>query len=201
MTDNNKKFFESMSSFYKKVYLADLDNKIKILKDFNINRIFHSSESLRVVTKLSPEYIPYWEGYSYKILLTKLVPRIFWKNKPSDTLGNQFGHRYKIVNPGDYHTSWNMPVLNEFYVNFGIAGVSAGMFFLGLLFRLFARFFSVNNKNNYEMIIGLITIFPVFFLESHLSLLFGAVLQTFVFLFIFILIAKNFLRLIHFYND
>jgi len=201
LTEKGERFLKSMTYFSQKFYEADLNVKINKLIKENVVRIYHSAESLRLVSKLSPKHIPYWEGYSYKILLTKLIPRIFWKNKPSDTLGNKFGHRYKVLNPEDYHTSWNMPVVNEFYVNFGTAGITVGMFLLGLFFRLLVSFFSINNKNSYEMIIGIITVFPLFFLESHLSLLFGGVLQTFVFLFIFILIAKNFLRLIHFHND
>ena len=79
-----------------------------------------------IVTTLSPERIPYWEGYSYKILITKFVPRIFWENKPSDTFGNEFGVRYKVLSDYNSTTSWNMPVLNEFYVNFGIIGINDG---------------------------------------------------------------------------
>ena len=57
------------------------------------------------------------------------MPRIFWENKPSDTLGNEFGVRYKVLFDYNTTTSWNMPVLNEFYVNFGIIGIVLGMFF------------------------------------------------------------------------
>ena len=83
-------------------------NKLSKGKSFlkrNFTRLTHSFQSLLIVTALSPDKITYWEGSSYKILLTKFVPRIFWANKPSDTLGNEFGLRYKVLSEKDNHTS------------------------------------------------------------------------------------------------
>ena len=123
----------------------------------------------------------YWNGYSYKILASKLIPRLFWKDKPSDILGNEFGRRYKVLHKNDKSTSWNMPVLNEFYVNFGIKGVIIGMFWVGFLFGFLAKFFSIRNLKNVEGVIAFYLFIPLFFLESHLSLIFGAVLQSYIF--------------------
>ena len=110
-------------------------------------------------------------------LVSKIIPRIFWKNKPSDELGNKFGHRYGELNLEDKNTSWNMPVLNEFYVNYGLWGVGIGMFLLGILFRFLSTSFSIIDNNNIEKIISFFILVPLFFLESHLSVLFGAVID------------------------
>lgn len=153
-------------------------------------RIFHSYWSLLIVTKNSPEKIPYWNGQSYKLLMSKIIPRIFWKNKPSDTLGNDFGHRYNVLTKDskltkkDNGTSWNMPVLNEFYVNFGKIGVIFGMFIIGAVMKLLTKIASLKNNNNLELIIGFYLFTPLFFFESHLSLLFGAIIQSYIFLLI-----------------
>ena len=113
------------------------------------------------------------------------------EKKPSDILGNEFGKRYKILNISDTSTSWNMPVLNEFFVNFGLIGVLTGMFFMGLIFSII-RF--LNYKyDNYLFIITFITLYPLFYLESHFSLHFGAVIQTFIFLLIYLYFFKKFL--------
>ena len=40
-------------------------------------RILHSYWSLLIVTKNSPDFIPYWDGYSYKLFISKIIPRIF----------------------------------------------------------------------------------------------------------------------------
>ena len=136
------------------------------------------------------KYVPYWDGYSYKILGTKIIPRIFWKDKPSDKLGNEFGHRYNLllkedVNKNiikDENTSWNMPVLNEFYTNFGKKGVLIGMFLIGILFGILVKIGTIKNQKNIESVILFFLFVPLFFLESHLSLLFGAVFQSYIFL-------------------
>tara|TARA_B100001173_G_scaffold297944_1_gene295044 strand:+ start:118 stop:1452 length:1335 start_codon:yes stop_codon:yes gene_type:complete len=163
-------------------------------------RIFHSYWSLLIVTKNSPKKIPYWQGYSYQILKTKIIPRVFWKNKPSDILGNEFGHRYNVLTPDsdvtkkDNHTSWNMPVLNEFYVNFGNIGVLIGMFIMGVLINLLTKLGSFRNNSNLEAFICFYLFVPLFFFESHLSLLFGAIIQSYIFLLIISFCCLFFLR-------
>ena len=199
-TKNFKQVYECKFS------IGQNDEYCAYFKDYQLERrIFHSFESLLFVTRYTKlnenydkeihhgfKYVPFWDGYSYKILITKVIPRIFWKDKPSDRLGNEFGHRYNIlakdnVNKNtirDEHTSWNMPVLNEFYTNFGKKGVLIGMFLIGLLFGILEKIGSIKNYKNIETIILFFLLVPLFFLESHLSLLFGAVLQSYVFLII-----------------
>ncbi len=195
-TNLSKEFFKTYKQLlFNKNELNSFENKNKQ----TIQRFFHSAESLLIVSKLTPQIVPYWEGYSYKILLSKSIPRIFWKNKPSDRLGNEFGHRYKRISVEDNSTSWNMPVLNEFYVNFGKMGVLFGMLMLGFLFGLITKFFSISNKLNVESTISFYIFVPLFFLESHLSLLFGAVVQSYIFLmlisFIFIFLYRKLIKL------
>ena len=134
------------------------------------------------------------------------MPRIFWKNKPADTLGNEFGHRYNILNiddlekntKKDLNTSWNMPVLNEFYVNFGKIGVIFGMFIIGILFGIIVKIASFKNIKNAEFVVLFFLLLPLFFLESHLSLLIGAVIQSYIFLiliiYIFLIILRKFYK-------
>ncbi len=178
-----------------------------LLRDYRLEkRIFHSMKSLMIVTKKSPEEIPYWSGQSYKILATKLIPRIFWKEKPSDNLGNEFGHRYNVLTKEntklrtkhDYDTSWNMPTINEFYVNFGVKGSIIGMLIIGFLYAFLEKCFLIRSNYNLEKIISFFIFVPLFFLESHLSLLFGAVIQSYIFLifvvFVVLYIKRKFLN-------
>jgi hypothetical protein len=167
------------------------DSKYRHLYNRNFSRLFHSPKSLIIVTKNTPNKIPYWNGQSYKIILTKIIPRIIWKDKPSDRLGNEFGRRYNILGKADYSTSWNMPVLNEFYANFGIKGVMIGMFIIGLLLRLLLNFFVIEKNNGYSILVGSATLYPFFYFESHLSMISGALIQQFIFLFIVIFLCKK----------
>lgn len=204
--EKNLNFYEK-SKIFLNVYFSNqtkdlkFDNLIKRSDNFRLERrIFHSYWSLIIVTKETPNKISYWSGYSYKILSSKLIPRIFWKEKPSDTLGNEFGHRYNVLTKKsentkrDNSTSWNMPVLNEFYVNFGKYGVVAGMFLIGLIINFITRIFSINKNRNVEYIISFYLFIPLFFMESHLSLLFGALIQSYIFLIIFSFIILFLLR-------
>ena len=176
--DKSKSFLKAYDNFYDTEF--ELENFLDGFNETN-RRIYHSLESLVIVTAKTPNEIDYWNGYSYKILASKLIPRVFWKEKPSDILGNEFGQRYNILHKEDKHTSWNMPVLNEFYVNFGVIGVIIGMFTIGFFFSFLAKFFSLKETKNAEGIIAFYLFVPLFFLESHLSLLFGAILQSYIF--------------------
>lgn len=198
--DNSRYFLKT----YKDMLLNEsLINKFVDGHNYTYKRISHSFDSLLIVTSKTPEEISYWNGYSYKILLSKIIPRIFWEDKPSDTLGNEFGHRYNILTNTDEfkdkNTSWNMPVLNEFYVNYGKKGVLIGMFLIGFIFGLITKFFSFKKNLNIESIISFYLFIPLFFLESHLSLLFGAIIQSYLFLLLgstfFILFVKKILKI------
>ena len=165
-------------------------------------RIFHSMESLVIVTKLTPNDVPYWDGYSYLILKSKIIPRIFWKEKPNDRLGNEFGQRYNVLTKEnkdlgikrDDSTSWNMPFLNELYANYGKKGVIYGMFVLGLIFSLVAKIFTISNHQNMEKSVSFFIFVPIFFLESHASLIFGALIQTYLVAIILLFILLKVLR-------
>ena len=63
-----------------------------------------------------------------------------------------------------------MPVLNEFYVNFGKIGVIFGMFIIGILFGIIVKIASFKNIKNAEFVV-LFFYFCPFFLGGHLSLL------------------------------
>lgn len=198
-------FYDNSRYFLKTYHEILSDNSLlgKFL-DGNIytyKRIYHSFDSLLIVTSKTPREISYWNGYSYEILLSKIIPRMFWKDKPSDTLGNEFGHRYNIlINFDDFkdmNTSWNMPVLNEFYVNFGKRGVMIGMLLIGFIFGLITKLFTFKNNLNIESIISFYLFIPLFFLESHLSILFGAIAQSYFFLLTGSVFFVLFVRKIH----
>lgn len=184
-------FIFSFKNYYSNIKISEGENSIKqkVLLQ-NLIRINHSASSLVLVSKSTPEKIPYLNGESYKILLTKLVPRLVWNNKPSDEAGNKFGHIYKVLQETDNSTSWNMPTFNEFYSNYGLKGIIVGMFILGFITRLLMILFPFEEKNNYILLIGFTMLYPLFFLENHLSLVIGAVAQSFVFLIIVTIICK-----------
>ena len=56
-----------------------------------------------------------------------------------------------------------MPVLNEFYVNFGKFGVAIGMFLIGLFMNFISKVFNIKESNNLEYIFSFYLFIPLFF--------------------------------------
>jgi hypothetical protein len=88
------------------------------------------------VVEDTPGTVPYWKGKTYVPLLTKLIPRAVWPDKPEEMSGQEFGHRYDLISWENRNTSVNLPQLVECYVNFGVTGVIVGMFAIGLVYRM-----------------------------------------------------------------
>src|SRR5262249_48648724 len=83
----------------------------------------------------TPHPAPYLDGGTYKPLLSKLIPRAVYPEKPQEVSGQAFGHRYGLIANGNFSTTVNLPQLVEGYANFGPFGVIAAMFLIGLLYR------------------------------------------------------------------
>jgi hypothetical protein len=164
--------------------------------DRNKFRLFHSINSLNIISKLTPNTVPFFKGGSYKAIYAKFIPRDFWKNKPLDEQGNFWGHRYLVLNPEDKTTSWNFPVLNEFYANFGMLGVIFGMFFLGLFTKLLLLKLWTKNSSNIEILASSVIVYNLFFLENNLSQILGKIINQFIFFNIFFFILYLLIKFI-----
>jgi hypothetical protein len=93
------------------------------------------------VVNQTPRRIPYMNGETYRVVLWAFVPRVLAPDRPLQQLGQDFGHRYRLLNPNDHATSFNCAQIVEMYMNFGSLGVVAGMFLVGLYYRaLYALF-------------------------------------------------------------
>lgn len=148
--------------------------------------------SLFAYTKfMTPEYVPYWHGDSYRTLWTSFIPRILWPGKPQATIGQDFGHRYYLLNAHDKGTSINLPWLIEFYINFGVLGLIAGMFFVGVFFRLLLQKLNTPAKARIEYVITVAITFSLFYAESNFALMVGGMLPTFI---VFTILARLFTR-------
>lgn len=170
-------------------YYADKSMFIEVTQDKGlINRV--ANISLFAYTKfMTPEYVPYWHGDSYRTLWTSFIPRILWPGKPQATIGQDFGHRYLLLNPHDKGTSINLPWLIEFYINFGIFGLIAGMFFVGAFFRMLLQKLKVPSQARIEYVIAVTITFSLFYAESNFALMVGGMLPTFI---VFTLLARLF---------
>jgi hypothetical protein len=126
--------------------------------------------------------VPYWTGASYRPLLYKFVPRFIYPDKPVEDTGQTFGHRYGLLNPANYDTSYNLPQLTELYVNFGLPGVIVGMFLFGLLYRAM-RAILVHPAMGFGALIGAIYLsIEMLAVESATSMMIGELIWGFIYL-------------------
>ncbi|HXH06598.1 MAG TPA: hypothetical protein VNI83_08405 [Vicinamibacterales bacterium] len=132
------------------------------------------------VTEMTPSVVPFLHGTTYYPLLSKPVPRLLWPDKPMETTGQEFGHLYGWLAPEDTETSYNLPQLVEFYLNFGGIGVVVGMLALGALYKAIHGMFGTGIGSG-ETVAGVYMMSGLLSIESSLSLVLGGVFWAFVF--------------------
>ncbi|MDB4084385.1 hypothetical protein N9517_05030 [Candidatus Pelagibacter sp.] len=145
------------------------------------NRLLHSNKSLQIVITKTPRNVDFFNGRSYQTIIYKIIPRFLWRNKPSEEWGNFWGKRYHVLSPKDFHTSWNLPIMNEFYANFGLKGLVVGMFILGLIIKTLLLVLQSDIRNPIILSACSTIMLNFFYQESNLSLLLGKVINQTVF--------------------
>ena len=144
-------------------------------------RLSYPLSALSMVEKKTPAIVPFWDGESYTNLVYKFIPRFIWKDKPKENSGQEFGHRYFILDDTDKSTSMNTPLLAEAYMNYGYFGIVTILFFMALLMSNFSfsgNFIGFNiNYDSLEYVLSGINICmaAIFFTqwESNMSMLVG----------------------------
>jgi len=128
------------------------------------------------VIRRTPSEVPYWDGTTYLSLVGAFVPRFLWPDKPTKELGQAFGHRYGYVGVNDTGTAVNLPILVEFYLNFGLIGVVIGMAIVGLIYRLVERAVNTPGQDDILSLAGIVLMIPLTNIESDFSLGFGGLI-------------------------
>ena len=160
-------------------------NREKAFERSPMSRIAYAVLFSAVVDR-TPETVPYWNGETYKPLLSKVIPRAIWPDKPLEVIGGHFGHRYGFIQPTDTTTSVNLPWLIEMYANFGAWGVLVGMGLLGILFGFLEMKFNRNEMSFLEFTLGATVLIRLINQESNFSLLFGNTFQVAIFLYLMV---------------
>jgi hypothetical protein len=155
----------------------------------SVNRIGHIVMFAYVV-ETTPDMVPYWGGETYTFLFASVIPRFLWPEKPEAGFGNEFGRRYLFLHPRNFDTTINVPWLTEFYMNFGAAGVVAGMALVGVGFRFLVQKLSSPVSSPAEYVLGLSLVFQLFYAESNLALMWGGLLLTFISLYLTVRVAS-----------
>jgi|GEM_PF-729819 len=118
------------------------DDNIRDLQQEKTNGL---GERLAVIAQLTKvvyltEKNGFYEGATSAPLLTSLVPRVFWPDKPKIMLGQWFALEAGIAfknDAGAINNSVNMTIPGELYMDFGFAGVVIGCLIFGMIMALF----------------------------------------------------------------
>jgi hypothetical protein len=129
----------------------------------------------------TPRIVPYWDGASYYPLLFKFVPRFIYPDKPREVTGQTFGHRYGLLDPANFETSYNLPQLIEAYINFGPAGVVVVMLLFGILYRAVQTIF-VHPGMGFGALVSCVYLSILLLqVEAAASLIFGGMIWGFIY--------------------
>jgi len=103
-------------------------------------------QDIGLIVRYTPHPFPYRMGTAYlQLPATILIPRIVWPDKPVDNIGYVVTHDYVGLSAyAAQFTSSAPTIFGDLYMNFGIAGVVAGMALLGLLAGLLFSAISPN---------------------------------------------------------
>lgn len=126
---------------------------------------------LAIVVERTGRDVDPWGGTTLVNLVTGIVPRFIWPEKPVETYGNEFGRRYQILRSDEFHMSVNIPWLTEFYANFMLPGVVIGMFLVGLMFQTLDQIFNYFNSQGAGMAFAATFLLPLAAQESNISLM------------------------------
>jgi hypothetical protein len=154
----------------------------------NISTIVHRFSQIWVfhhAYNQTPEPIPYWAGETYLPLITSVIPRVIYPDKPTEKTGNTYGQRYKLLDPRDKNTSVNIPWITELLVNFGVGGVLIGMTFFGLFLAFLDRFFNSRRLSDLEFAVAIGILMPLVRPESNFSVMVGSILPLTICLYIY----------------
>jgi hypothetical protein len=150
--------------------------------------VVFSADRLNLITTFAdvledtPVVIPFWGGYTYYPLLTKLVPRLLYPEKRPDDAAQAFGHRYGFLSSGDLTTTYKLAQLTESYLNFGVPGVLIVMFVIGAIYRIAQEMF-VHPMMGFGGVVAVGYIVTQWFdIEANLSLIFGGLAYELVYI-------------------
>ena len=187
----NINMIKAISQFYvqgKDTLDFENDRQITIYYDRFVPLMHRISQVwvFQTVVQSTPDKTPYWQGETYKPLLTSFIPRVFYPGKPKEQMGFKFGMKYGFLGQNNAPTtSINIPWITEFYANFGLWGVLIGMSLIGLFLAFLDKIFNADGMNNVEFVVGTTLIFPLVYPESNFSVMTGSMLPLFVSLYLY----------------
>ena len=132
-----------------------------------------------VILEKTPETVPYQLGSYYPLLIKNLIPRVFWPEKPSVNLANQFFQvEYGLTEIQNLRSvSIACGFEAEGYMNFGWMGVLAVGLLVGFALGIYEMIFFSAVSSVTTIAVGLALLPGFLTIESQLVQYLGGILQ------------------------
>jgi len=132
-----------------------------------------------VILEKTPETVPYQLGSYYPLLIKNLIPRVFWPEKPSVNLANQFFQvEYGLTEIQNLKSvSIACGFEAEGYMNFGWMGVLAVGLLVGFAVGIYEMTFFSAVSSVTTIAVGLALLPGFLTIESQLVQYLGGILQ------------------------
>lgn len=196
LMQDNRSNFDRGQDFIAKIYSDEGDKQfekfekgLKKREKFQSNRFENLSFIAHVVYlhKNGLKFFLYGETF-YWLPFTP-IPRVIWESKPLNLMSSTFASEYGLRGEGAGTTSINFPMLVEAYVNFGYPGMLFMSLFFGIALKWFAMKFGIG-LGDLNLIIMMNSIKQFTHAEGNITLVFGALLQVFIFWFVLLKILR-----------
>lgn len=148
--------------------------------DYAIGQRFERLNEAATVSALLntvPSVAGYKYGATYLPMVTWVVPRFFWPNKPTFQFFNDIGRATGLIGPNDNQTTVVYTSIGELYLNFGYPGVPIGMFALGMLFRWLYQALMSGPRNETAVLAYSLLVFPFWSVEEALGPALGGAIR------------------------
>ena len=139
-----------------------------ILASFNAaaRRSSHSLVTEAALSK-TPEHVAFSDHNPVADAFLNHIPRFLWPEKLREVFGNEFGKRYKILQPDDNETSWNLPWAVDFFIAYGISLAIVASFFVNVVIGIGVRWMSRCSEREIGFGIYAAVLLPLYYQESN----------------------------------
>jgi hypothetical protein len=124
-----------------------------------------------------PSIIDYKYGQTYLPILTWLIPRLIWPDKPTFQYFNEIGRASGLIKYDNYDTAVVYTSLGELYLNFGDVGVLIGMLAIGMLVRWLYQALIVGARNETAVLAYAVLIQAFWVVQEALGPAFGGAIR------------------------
>lgn len=138
-----------------------------------------------------------WVDYAYgrTLLLAPIglfIPRFVWPDKPSISIGREFGATFRFTGAFDRETYIAPSMVGELYWNFALPGVVIGSWLLGAAYRWYYQRYGAGSGYDPVRKAAYATLLPTALaVESNVALMIGGGVKTLVIIAVFVALSRR----------